>query len=480
MKKVLYFLGVLLLLLVLVILVRTFTIRSRQVKAVPAPGVQVSDSVIARLGEAIRYPTVSHDRTGPDTAAFTGFHLFLQKAFPRLHRQLQVEAVNRFSLLYHWKGKNSGKKPVILVAHQDVVPVEEASLPLWKAPPFGGAIQDGAVWGRGAVDDKGSLMALLEGVEKLLSEGFQPECDVYLALGHDEEAKGLHGAQAIVALLQQRNLKPAFVLDEGGEITAHEVPGLHKPVALIGIAEKGYVTLDLELAIPGGHSSMPGKQTVIDQLAKAVVKLQENPFPATLNASVQSFMDYMGPEMPFVQRMAFANRWLFSPLIKNTYSSKPGANAMIRTTTALTLMASGVKENVIPSVARATVNFRTLPGTGAQEVVRHVKEVIADERIRITVRPGGSSPEAVANVKDPSFLYLQQAIRNWRTDVVVAPYLMLGASDGRYYTALTPQVYRFIPFNDIQGFHGINEKVGIAEYKKAIGFYYGLIKGLRG
>jgi carboxypeptidase PM20D1 len=207
------------------------------------------------------------------------------------------------------------------------------------------------------------------------------------------------------------------------------------------------------------------------------VKLKENPFPAELNYTINSFMDYIGPEMPFVQRMAFANRWLFSPLIKSIYSSKPGADAMIRTTTAPTIFQSGIKENVIPSTAKATINFRTQPGITTNYVIDYVKENVNDKRIKISVRGDNISPKAVANVSDSSFRYLQLAIRSWRKDVIVIPYLTLGATDGRYFSALTPQVYRFIPFNDIKGFHGVNEMVGVDEYKKAIQFYYYLIKG---
>ena len=477
MKK--FFLILLLLVVVLatVVLFRTFTSSSKQIEVAQAAEVAVSDSAVIHLQQALTHPTISTESGKTDTAAFKKFHQFLQTSFPLIHQQCTKQLISDYSILFHWKGKNPSAKPILLTGHQDVVPVEEASKHLWKAGPFSGAIINDTIYGRGAVDDKGSLMGLLEAVEQLLKEGFVPATNVYIALGHDEETTGQRGAKVIATLLQQGGIKPAFVLDEGGMITDHEIPGVTNPVALVGIAEKGYVTVDLTINITGGHSSMPAKQTAIDQIAKAVVRLNENPFPATLNPTINSFMDFMGPDMPFVQRMAFANRWLFSPLIINTYSSRPGPDAMIRTTTAATIIQSGIKENVIPSIATATINFRTLPGTTVADVTKHIKETINDERIAIKPRPSSSSPQAVADVNDATFMYMQKAIRSWRNDVLVTPYLVLGATDGRYYTTLTPNVFRFVPFNDVKGFHGINERIGVAEYKKAIGFYYGLIKG---
>jgi carboxypeptidase PM20D1 len=476
MKKLLLILGLLIAVIVVIILVRTFTTTSKQINVAAAPAVKVSDSAVSHLQQAIRFKTISQDNAPTDSIAFNSFHVFLQQSFPVLFKNATLEKINSFSLLFHLKGKNSNA-PIILTGHQDVVPVEQASLNQWTVPPFDGILKDGFIWGRGAVDDKGSFMALLEAAEQLLQEGFQPLQDIYIALGHDEEASGQLGAQQIVALLKQRNIKPAFVLDEGGEITEHEIPGMSEPVALVGIAEKGYVTAVLSVDIPGGHSSMPAKETAIDVMSRAMDALKTSPFPPTLQFT-DAFMDQLGPEMPFMQRMAFANRWIFQPLIINTYSSKNGANAMIRTTTAPTIFNAGMKENVIPTIATASVNFRTLPNTSVEDVVTHIKKVINDERIEITIRPNPSSVQAVADVKDASFTHIQKTIRAWRPDVKVAPYLVLGATDGRYYTALTPQVYRFIPFNDIKGFHGIDERVGVEEYKKGIAFYYWLIKGI--
>ncbi len=478
MKRILLSVLVLILVLVAILLTRTFLATSRQVTVAQSAEVRVTDSVIGHLQKAITFRTISLESGKVDTAEFTNFHAFLATAFPMLHAQANLEKINDFSLLFHIKGKDASVKPIILMGHQDVVPVEDAALALWKVAPFSGGIVNDSIYGRGTVDDKGSVMAILEAAEQLLRESYQPAGDVYIALGHDEEVIGQYGAKNIVPILKQRNVQPAFVVDEGGMITSKEIKSVTKPIALIGIAEKGFVTADLTINITGGHSSMPAEETAIDQLSKAIVKLKENQFPSTLQYT-QPFMDYIGPEMPFGQRMAFANKWLLSSVIKNVYNSSRGGAAMLRTTTAPTIMNAGFKDNVIPTLATASVNFRTLPGTTIEEVVAHIKTVIEDDRIVIKIRPVSSLPEAIADVNDLAFTYMQKAIRSWRNDVIVAPYLVVGATDGRFFTALTPNVYRFLPFNDVQGFHGINERVGINEYKKAIGFYYGLIKGWR-
>lgn len=479
MKRLVLALLTILAILVVVILFNTFTVKSKQVDSPKLPGINVSDTCIRNLQAAMAIPTISYDNRPLDTAAFGSFQRLLISTFPNVFNKLKVEIINDYALLIHWKGENPSQ-PVILMAHQDVVPVEESSIDQWNAPPFSGAIINDSVYGRGAVDDKGSLMAILEAAEILLKQNYIPKHDIYFAFGHDEEIKGINGAKKIAEILRSRNIKPAFVLDEGGIITSKEIPGVTEPVALVGITEKGYMTVDLEISITGGHSSMPKRETAIDQLASAIVKLKENPFPASFNDAVSSFMDFMGPHMPFVQKMAFANRWAFSPLIKNIYSKKPGGDAMIRTTTAPTLFNAGVKENVIPSIATATVNFRTQPGTTEKEVMDHIKAVIQDERISISVRPGSTYPRAIADVNGKQFKYFQKAIKGWRQEVITSPYIMLGASDGRYFTTLTPEVFRFIPFNDIKGYHGINERIGIDEYKKGIEFYYYLIREYQG
>lgn len=479
-KRMFLYTGISLTLLLSSIVFKTvdFGIAQLQVESLAFSAPQ--DSVVAHLQQAIRYRTVSYDSANTtSTEEFEHFHKFLERAFPNVHKRLQRQTIATQSLLFYWKGTDSTKAPIMITGHQDVVPVEEATLSLWKVPPFSGAIKDNFVWGRGAADDKGSLIAILESVEKLLEENYVPTRDIYLAFGHDEEARGTRGAKKIAQHLKEKNIKPYFVLDEGGLITSKQVPGISKPVALVGISEKGYVTLKLSVNMDGGHSAIPARETAITELSKAIVNLNENPFPAKIHYTLQAFMDYTGPHMPLLPRIAFANQWLLSSMIKRKYSSTKGPNASIRTTLVPTLFSSGMKENAVPSSAVVFVNVRTLPGEHLESVLRHVRAGIDNPRIHIEPLPGYEFPETVADVSDSSFAYLQQTIRSWDSNTIVAPFMVLGATDGRYYSDLTTQVFRFVPFHDTEGYHGLNERIEIEDYKKGIAFYYGLIKSLR-
>ncbi len=477
MKILLKVLVIVVLSTVVIVLFRTFTFKSQQIQTTEFDFVEVPDESISRLQQAIQFKTISYDDVSKtDSSAFLNFHEYLKTSFPLVFSKLSLEKVNQLSLLLHWKGKSPDKKPIVLMAHQDVVPVEEVTLSDWKTDPFSGQIIEGYVYGRGAIDDKGSLMAILESVEMLLSNNFVPERDVYLAFGHDEEINGRNGAKAIANTLKQRNIVPELVLDEGGMITHTKVPNLTKPAAVVGITEKGYMTVDLKINIQGGHSSMPEKNTAIDEIAEAIVKLKSSPFPAELGTVVNSFMDYVGPELPFASKMAMANRWLFSPLIKSIYAKSPAGNATIRTTTAFTVFNAGVKENIVPGEAQATINLRTLPDTQEDKILEHIKHTIDNDSIEIHIRPNKTESKQISDIKHPSFQYLQKTISAFKKDIVVAPFLMIGATDSRYFGDLTTQVFKFVPFPDLEGLHGVNERIKAKDYKEGITFYYHFIK----
>ncbi|MEO8794444.1 MAG: M20/M25/M40 family metallo-hydrolase [Daejeonella sp.] len=466
--------------IVIVLLIRTFTFNTKQIKTEQQKRLVLDDSCIVHLQKAIRFKTVSYDDAMKfDSLEFIGFQKFLKKTYPLVFTQMNLETVNRFSIILHWKGKNSNIKPIILMAHQDVVPIEQATINKWTVPPFSGSLKNGFVYGRGTIDDKGSLIAILESAEILLHEKFIPATDVYFVFGHDEEVSGLKGAKSVAKLFKKRNIHPEFVLDEGGIITYDKIPGLEKPAAVVGISEKGYQTIDLQINIPGGHSSMPAEKTALDEMAKAVVKLKQNPFKPEMGYALNSFLNYVGPELPFSSKLAMANRELFKPLIFNIYSKTATGNAVIRTTSATTIFNSGMKENAIPGQANATVNFRTQPGTSLKDVIDHVRKAIDNDQIKIIARKTGSSASQIADVDSPSFKYIQKTLSGFDPKLVVAPYLVLGATDGRYFGNLTPQVFRFIPFPDPEGFHAVNERIRTDDFKKGISFYYQLIKNYK-
>ncbi|WP_234736458.1 M20 family peptidase [Tellurirhabdus bombi] len=483
MKRFLRLLLIALVLLAVILLVNTFRFKSKQLTDVQtAPAVPVNDSAINRLAEAIRIRTVSFtDYALTDTTQFDQFVQFLKRSFPLTHAQLKLETINQYGLLYEWKGQNTSLKPALLMGHYDVVPVIQGTQRMWKRPPFAGLIENGAIYGRGTLDDKSAVLGLFEAVEGLLKAGFRPQRTLYLSFGQDEEASGRRGAASIARTLKARKISLEYILDEGGIIKTDGVPGIKKPVALIGITEKGFVSLNLSARSNGGHSSMPPPQTSIGLVASAVSKLEANPFPARLDAGANFMFDYIGPEMPFGQRLVFANRWLFGSLVKKIMSGTNSGNAVLRTTTAPTIFSAGVKDNVLPIDATATVNFRILPGESVQSVIERVKEVIDDERVQVSqFKSLDSNPAPISDPTAPAFEVIHRTIRSVFPAVVVAPYLMVGGTDARYYTDLSPNVYRFTPYpmNDesLKTIHGTNERLMVADYRQMIRFYTTLIR----
>ncbi len=321
----------------------------------------------------------------------------------------------------------------------------------------------------------------MEAVENLLNENYQPKRTIYLAFGHDEEIGGKKGAVLIAKLLKERNIQAEFVLDEGGTITDKVIKGVEKPVAVIGTSEKGYMSLELAVEDAGGHSSQPLKQTAIGILSQAITRLEENPLPGGIREVTADMFTKIAPEMDFQQKIFLANLWLFRPLVENQFAATPSGNATLRTTTAVTMFNSGVKDNILPNKATAVVNFRILPGDTIESVTEYVRRIVNNERVKIS--PFGENlwnPSPVSDVSSVNFLNIEKTIRQTFPETVVAPYLVLGGTDSRHFTEISPNIYRFIPIKmnaeDLRRAHGINERVSIETYSQAIGFYYNLIK----
>lgn len=474
MKKLLLGLLALLVLLALVLLFNTFTLKSKQVTAEPAALVSVPDSAYEHLAGAIRFPTISYSEDAvPDSTAFYGFHRYLEQTFPRVHGNLTKTLINGYSLLYTWQGSDPAKKPVIFMSHQDVVPIDQPTLGKWEAGPFEGAITDTEVIGRGALDDKSSLVAVLESVERLLSEGYEPSRTYYLAFGHDEEVGGSNGASKIAEYLKNQGVQALMTLDEGGYIAEGMVPGVDQPLAMINLAEKGFASFRLIVETGGGHSSNPPRENTIGMLAQAIVDLENNQLPYKLVNPIDYQLEYLGPELPFTQRLAFANPWLFKKLLLE------GINA--HTTTAPTIIGGGVKNNVIPTVAEATINFRILPGETIESVREHIREIVHDS-IRIETVGFLTNPSPVSSVDSEGYRILEQTIRSLFPSAVVIPGLVGGGTDARYFYELSDDVYRFYPVrlspDSFERFHGIDEKISRKNYAELIGFTYQLIRNL--
>jgi carboxypeptidase PM20D1 len=471
--------------LIAILLVRAALSTSRQVEPEPMREFKIDTKLISEhLARAIRFKTISYqDPNKFEEKEFLGFHDFLKETFPEVHRQLQVEIISKYSLLYTWKGDDPELKPILLMAHSDVVPLVPGTDDEWTQPPFEGSIADGYIWGRGTMDDKSALMAILEATELLLGEGYRPRRTIYFAFGHDEEVGGKNGAEKIASQLKLRGIEFEFVLDEGGFITEGVVRGVSSPVALVGIAEKGYVSIDLTVEGEVGHSSMPPRNTAIGILSTAIHKLEKNQFPAKIKGPTRQFLRYLAPEMSFAMKMLLTNLWLFSPLVKRIFALSPGTNAGIRNTIAATIFEGGDKENVLPRKARAVVNFRIMPGDSIENVLRHVRKTVKDGRVKLDIQEFfKSEPPPVSSLDSQSFYNLERTIRQVVPEALVVPFLFSGTSDSRHYSEITKNTYRFNPMRigpeDTTRAHGTNERISINNYEEIVRFYIQLIRGV--
>ena len=462
-----------------VVLARTVTTQSVQ-QAVPAAvKVTIDDRAAAQhLAAVIRVATVS-DPTVRDPASFAALRAALQQLYPATFGKLELEALGD-ALLLTWQGSDPALPPVLLLAHQDVVPVEAGTQSAWKHAPFAGDVAEGFVWGRGAMDDKGSLVAILEAVELLVKAGHAPGRTVLLGFGHDEEVAGT-GAAAIATRLTERGQRPLFVLDEGMAVTRGIVPGLSRDVALLGVAEKGFLTVELSASTQGGHSSMPPAESAIGKVARAVVKLETTPTPASLDGTAGMFLDAVGPEMSFGLKLVMANRWLLSPLILRIYDGKSSTRAVVRTTVAPTMLRAGVKDNVLAREAKAVVNFRIRPGETKDDVLAWTRRTIGDEQVTVTESTTSiaSNPSPVTRVDAAGYRRVERTLRSVFPEAVVAPGLVLGATDSRHFSGVSDSVIRFGPMvleqADLGRIHGVDERVSVANLGEMVRFYRQLL-----
>ena len=434
-----------------------------------------------KLSRLITYRTVSsREPQDIDIGEFDGFIRALPELFPLVHRHLGLERVNGYGLLYHWRGnQGTAGGPLVLMAHYDVVPVARPGE--WEHPPFSGEISDGMIRGRGSLDDKGSLAAILQAVELLLAEDFTPARDVYLSFGNNEEASGIT-AGVTAALLEGRGIRPWMVLDEGGAVAAEAFPFVDGPVAVVGVTEKGILDVELSTEDPGGHASTPHRRGATARLARAVVRLDDHPLPASLPDPTVEMFGRLAPAARFPLRLVFKNMGLLRRPLTRVLARMGGeSGALTRTTVAVTQLKGSSASNVLASRATANANVRVAVGDTVEETIRRLRRIIRDPSVSLRVVEG-NEPSPVSATDNRQFALLAQTITDIFPDAVPAPYVMLAGTDSRRFTGICDAVYRFAPFRmDRQArasIHGDNERLGVQTFGEGILFYTRLLRSL--
>lgn len=485
---VLLLIGLILAAVIIIILVRTFQYPISTSEPDPITLTEIDGEEVAQhIGLAIQMKTINHvDSEKVDPVPFQGLHNLISMLYPEVEEYLEREVIGNYSLLYTWKGSDPNLDPIALTAHMDVVPAKEDPDSGWTYPPFSGTVADGYVWGRGAIDCKGVMIGVLEAVNFLLKVGFQPKRTIFLAFGEDEEVSGTRGAAQIVNTLKGRGVQLSFLLDEGGVVTQGSIPGVDAPVGLVGVAEKGHLSLVLRAETAPGHASAPGQVTSIGALALAIATLENNPFPQDLEF-VEFMMSFLADELPFTQKMTLANRWLFGKSLAKRFIATPTLNANTRTTIAPTIINGGHTENVLPAVAEAIINIRLMPGDTLVDVYKYINELVGDDVVKVLPAHNESlygdhswDPTEVSDVDSPQFHILLDLIKATIPGATASPYLMSGATDARHYIEICNRAFRFSPFiltkEEVNTVHGINERLSFGNAARMVGFLIEVIE----
>ncbi len=444
---------------------------------VATPAVDAGSAAV-RLGEAIRFQTVSHQNKAENQIEeWDKLQAWLGARYPLTHAAMSREIVGDRGLLYHWQGSDPSLPPIIVMAHQDVVPVTAGTEKDWTYPPFSGQIAQGAVWGRGSVDDKGSLVALFEALEGLAANGFKPRRSIWLISGHDEEAGG-SGARAAAAIFAQRKIKALFTLDEGSAVIT-DAPMINGPATLIGIAEKGYGTLKITARAMGGHSSMPPEEIATVALAKAVVAINDKQFPAELKGPSAAMIDVLAARAGGMNKIAVANQWLFGHMIAGKMARVPASAAMLHTTIAPTMLEGSPKENVLPQAATALINYRIAPWNSSADVIAQAKSAVGQLPVELVWNAAPREPSPVSSTNSLGWKFIRAAAEAATPGAPVAPYLVVAGTDSHSLTEVSQDVYRFAPLrlaaHETGMIHGTNEHMTIDNLSRMIRFFSQLI-----
>ena len=440
---------------------------------------------IATLQKAVQCKTVSHlDETETDWAEFEKLHKVFEEAYPLTHKTLKKEVIGKAGLLYTWEGTDPSLKPIALIGHQDVVPVPEETLADWEHPPFSGDIADGYLWGRGSLDMKSHVVAVLESVETLLEEGYVPERTVLLCFGYNEEVvSSKHPAAKLLAeTLRDRGIRLESVIDEGGGIPKLRIPGvIQKDLGVVGIAEKGYADFRLSVEGKGGHSSTPPKHTAVGVLGKAIADIEKHQYKAKLTPEFRNVLNLVLDSLAFPTSLVGKALKPVLPLLTPVLAAIPETASLMKTTTAVTMASGSPQSNVLPQLATATLNSRIMPGLTMDDVEKHLNKVIGNKNVNVE-RLGGTDPSGISPTDTEAFHAIEDISAELWEKPVVAPYVIMGATDAKYYHIICDNVYRHSPFNIPVNifllFHQTNERMPLDSFEKAVAFFKMYIKRL--
>lgn len=499
----------LIIILVAILLVKTWVYpfnRNEAGKNSSALNTAPTEKAIERFIGGIRIPTVSNEvYENTDFRPFDEFKAYLSEVYPEIYNTMDTLTINQYGLVFRWKGKNRDLKPLLFLSHYDVVPVigydpaqhvptdtlyqpNDKPIPTidsiqtnWDYSPFSGAVVNGHIYGRGTLDMKGMLFSLLEAADQLIGEGFQPEQDIWFAFGHDEEVSGRQGAVYIAEYFKQEGISFDAVYDEGGIIAApgSAMESIEKPLALVGIGEKGFLTLRIKVYGLGGHSSMPPAKSSLVYAAEIIEKLNSNQMSPRIISPIASFLDNIGGEMNFASRMAIANQWLLKPLLINTFSKSPSSNALIRTTTAISMAKGSDAPNVLPSVSEVTVNFRILPGETVNDVINHVSELCKEYDTEMEVI-SSREPSAISPEDTKGFDIIRKTVSQLYPEAIISSYITIGGTDAYKYQIVSNNIYRFMPVYlnqyEQRTIHNENEHITIDNFGKMIWYFKELLQ----
>jgi carboxypeptidase PM20D1 len=501
MKKLIFIIVGIILLLLIIILIKTFTYPFKKANAYTSGGWKMvkDDSAIQRLSGGLKIPSVSSGELGKfNYAPFDTIKEYLKASYPLVYQNTEFVEVNTYGLVFRLKGSNPSLNPILFLSHTDVVPPGDAEVkdksenifrpdekPLpavsevseeWDYGPFSGAVAHGRIYGRGAIDMKGMLFSLLESMNNLIKTKHTPQRDIYLAFGFDEEVGGQQGAVKIAGYFKSKNIEFDAVYDEGGLILEKgSVNGINSDIAVIGCAEKGFLSVKIKVKGLGGHSSMPPTESAIGKAAVIMQRLESDQMKPVVTPLINQFFTNVGGSMSFVNRVAIANQWLLKPVLLSQLTKNNSTNALVRTTTALTMMKGSDAPNVLSPEVEFVVNFRLLPGNSVKEVKQHIAEATKGFDVEIEEIDTVKEASAVSPTNTKAFKLIESAIKEIHPSAVATPYLTVGATDAYKYQIVSKNIYRFMPIKinnaEKQSIHSTNEYLSIENYIKMIHYF---------